>query len=141
MSSWKQQSLIEAPVQNVWQLVGDPRRYPDWAENVLEVTGLAEVVEGARFEQLGKTPLGKARTEFEVEQLDDLREIKLRCQQSGLYSHWLLTEAGGETFCELEVGMEPTGTPYRVMDTLIGKRWYRGLTTDLLEAVRTHVPH
>ena len=139
MSSWKQQSLIEAPVGDVWQLVGDPRRYPEWAENVLEVTGLAEVAEGARFEQLGKTPLGKARSEFEVEQLDSLREIKLRCQESGLYSHWLLTEAGGDTFCELEVGMDPTRTPYRVMDTLIGKRWYRGLTTDLLESVREKV--
>jgi uncharacterized protein YndB with AHSA1/START domain len=139
MSSWKQQTLIEAPVGDVWQLVGDPRSYPKWAENVLELTGLAEVVEGARFEQLGKGPLGKSRTEFEVEQLHELREIKLRCQQSGLYSHWVLTEAGGDTFCEVEVGMDPKAAPYRVMDRLIGKRWYRGLTTDLLDSVRTWV--
>ena len=46
---------------------------------------------------------------FEVEELEDLREIKLRCQSSGYYSHWRLTEAQGQTFADVEVGVEPIG--------------------------------
>lgn len=47
MSSWRQQALIDAPVNVVWELVGDPKRYPEWAGDVVEVTGLASVDEGA----------------------------------------------------------------------------------------------
>ena len=28
MASFRQQTLIEAPVEAVWELVGDPKRYP-----------------------------------------------------------------------------------------------------------------
>ena len=38
-----------------------------------------------------------------------MREIKLRCQTSGFYSHWRLTEAQGQTFTEVEMGVEPLG--------------------------------
>lgn len=44
-----------------------------------------------------------------VEELDDLREIKLRCPSSGLYSRWVLTEARGNTFAEVEMGTESAG--------------------------------
>ena len=43
-----------------------------------------------------------------------MREIKLRCQNSGFYSHWLLTEAQGNTFTEVELGVEPKGLLGRV---------------------------
>ncbi len=36
MASWRQQALIEAPVEEVWRLVGDPGRYPEWAGEVIE---------------------------------------------------------------------------------------------------------
>ena len=49
MPSWRQQALIDAPVQEVWSYVGDPARFPEWAHNVINVTGLAEVEEGAEF--------------------------------------------------------------------------------------------
>ncbi len=136
MSSWRQQALIEAPVDAVWRLVSDPRRYPEWAGNVLEVTGLATLERGATYEQTNKLPVGKRTTTFEVEELDELREIRLRCTASGYYSRWLLTEAQDETFADVEIGMEPKELSARALDATIGKRWYRRIAADQLDGLR-----
>ena len=37
-------------------------------------------------------------TDFLIERLDDLHEIRFACQKSGMYAHWLLTDAQGDTF-------------------------------------------
>jgi hypothetical protein len=126
-------------VEDVWLLVGDPRRYTEWAGDVIEVTGLPVVAEGAEFSQTTKTPLGKSRTDFVVEELEDMREIRLRCLRTGYYSHWLLTEAGDDTFCEVEVGMEPSALPYKLMDGALGRRWYRNVVTDWVDRIRAAV--
>jgi uncharacterized protein YndB with AHSA1/START domain len=109
MASWKQQGLIDAPVEEVWGLLGDISRYPEWNPVTIEVTGVpTEVQKGSSFEMKGRGPLGlKPTTTFKVEELDDLREVKLRCQTSGWYSHWVLTEAQDQTFTEVEMGIEP----------------------------------
>jgi uncharacterized protein YndB with AHSA1/START domain len=109
MASWKQQTLIEAPVQEVWELLIDPKRGPDWSEDVIAVTGVPIRIEkGTVFELTGRGPLGiKATTPHRVEEFDDMHEIKMQCQVSGFYSHWLLTKAQGGTFTELELGVEP----------------------------------
>jgi hypothetical protein len=136
MSSDRQEALIEAPVEEVWELVGDPRRYPEWAGNVLEVTGLATVEQGATYRQTNKLPLGKRTTTFEVEALEELKEIRLRCTQSGFYSRWLLTEARDETFADVEIGMEPIELSARAVDATMGKRWYRRIAGSQLDGVR-----
>ena len=48
----------------------------------------------------------KGTTPFKVEELEDMRELKVQCQVSGFYSHWLLTEAQGGTFAQVEMGVE-----------------------------------
>jgi uncharacterized protein YndB with AHSA1/START domain len=95
MSSWKQQALIEAPVADVWDLLCDPARSPDWDEDVIAVTGAPTKIEkGSTFELTGRGPLGlRNTTTFEVEELVDMHEIKMKCQYSGFYAHWLLTQA------------------------------------------------
>ncbi|MEA2473498.1 MAG: hypothetical protein QOE06_1413, partial [Thermoleophilaceae bacterium] len=53
MGCWHEQALIDAPVEAVWNLVGDPRRYPEWVgREVVEVTGLPTVQQGASYEQV-----------------------------------------------------------------------------------------
>ena len=137
MSSCHRQALIYAPVGEVWNLVGDPARYPEWAAGVVEVTGLAEIAAGAEYKQKTNTPLGSATTTtFRIDQLDELHEIHLRCESSGLYSHWLLTEAQDSTFVDLEIGMEPAALKHRAFDAVLGKRWYRGLADDSLDGLR-----
>ena len=137
MPSWRQQALIEAPVEAVWHEVGDPRNYPAWAADVVEVTGLAEVAPDATFQQVSKMPFaGKAETTFQIEALDEMQEIKLRCQQSGYYSRWVLTEAQDSTFMDVEIGIEPTSPVYRVMFGALGKRHLRRITEDSLDGLR-----
>ena len=136
MSSWRQQAVIEAPLEQVWACVGDPRRYPEWAGNVVSVTGLATVEPDAEFRQVSKSPIGKAETTFRIEELDDLRTIKLRCQQSGYYSRWVLTEAQSSTFAEVEIGIEPTAIQYRLVFGALGKRYLRRLVEQALDGLR-----
>jgi hypothetical protein len=140
MGSYRQQTLIEAPVDAVWAQVGDPNRYPDWAGDFVEVAGLDDVEEGARFKQTVRTPFGRlATTEFVVDQLDDMREIQVRCLMSGYYLHWLVTEAGNDTFAEIEIGMDPERLGDRAFDATLGKRWYRRVVEDTLERLRAVV--
>ena len=95
VSAFRRQGLIDAPLEAVWNLVGDPERFPDWAGDVIKVTGVATLEEGSTFNQETRTPLGTSTTQFVVEDLGDMHEIRLRCMKSGYYSHWLLTEAMG----------------------------------------------
>lgn len=137
MGSFRQQTLIEAPVEAVWKHVGDPNTYPDWAGEIVEVKGLDDVKQGAHYHQAEKMPFGGARkTEFIVEAFDEMRAIGVRCTVSGWYLHWLVTEAGQDTFAELEVGMDPTHVGYRAVDAMLGKRWYRRTAEDTLEQLR-----
>ena len=136
MAAYRQQTLIEAPVTAVWREVGDPNRYPHWAGDVVEVTGLDEVAPGARYRQRTRTPFGKSETDFVVETLDDLHEIQVRCLASGYYLHWLLTEAGDDTFAQVEIGMDPKHIGYRAVDATVGKRWYRSTVEDMLARLR-----
>jgi uncharacterized protein YndB with AHSA1/START domain len=132
VSSCRRHGLIEAPLQVVWDLVADPARYPEWAGGVIDVTGLATLEQGATFRQKSRTPLGPHTTTFLVEDLDDMREIRLRCLASGYYSHWLLTEAMGDTFTEVEIGMEPIHVGNRAFDAVLGRSWYRRLVDESL---------
>jgi uncharacterized protein YndB with AHSA1/START domain len=136
MPSWRQQALIEAPVEEVWGAVGDPRKYPTWAGDVLGVTGLAEVAPDAEFQQVTKMPIGTEETTFRIEALEDMREIKLRCLKSGYYSHWVLTEAQESTFMDVEIGVDPTALRYRVVSGAVGKRHFRRITEDSIEGLR-----
>ena len=136
VSSWRQQALIEAPVEVVWALVGDPNRYPEWAGDVIEVTGLASIDEGADFRRVSRMPLGSTTTTFVIDALEEMKHIRLRCTQSGYYGNWVLTEARGSTFADVEVGMDPAGLPYRALDAILSKRWYRRVTEQSIDALR-----
>lgn len=136
--SVKQQGLVESPVEDVWALISDPRRYPEYAGEVIEVTGVPTKIEkGSTYRQMSRSLLGsKPTTTFKVEELDDLHEIKLRCQTSGYYSHWLLTEARGNTFVDLELGIEPVGLAGRTVDAVRGKRYFRRTAGSALDGIR-----
>jgi uncharacterized protein YndB with AHSA1/START domain len=139
VSSWRQQALIPAPVERVWELVGNPNRYPEWAADVVQVTGLPSVVPKATYRQVTKSPVGSRDTTFVVDAVAELREIRLRCVDRGYYARWLLTPARGQTFAEVEIGMEPTSFGGRAVDRAIGKRWYRGVAAQYLDGVRHEV--
>lgn len=134
MSVCRNQALIHAPPNRVWDLIGDPRRHPDWWPRVIEVRG-EQFDEGSNYAQVTRDPGGGVETTMSIERLEDLREIHLRCQQTGTYAHWLLTEAQGETFVEVEFGMDPIGAKYRIFDAALGKLYFRRWLSQSLTAL------
>lgn len=138
MARCQQQALIEAPLERVWALLSDPSRFPEWAADSIETTGVPTRIErGSTFGQTSPGVLrGERTTRFEVEELDDLREIKLRCQLSGYYSRWRLTEARGQTFADVEYGVEPIGVAGQLARVAITKRQLRALAADSLDGMR-----
>ena len=138
MATWKQQAQIDAPVERIWALLADPETYAEWAGDVVDVTGAPTRIEkGSSFQQTSPGPIGgEQTTTFVVEELEDLREIKLRCQASGYYSHWRLTEAQGGTFTEVQLGVEPIGLHGQVARVLMTKRALRRVTEESLDGIR-----
>ena len=143
MSCCRSQALINAPPQRIWDLVGDPRRHPEWWPRVVEVRG--EVFdEGSNYAQVTRDPGGRIETTMSVERLEDLRAIDLRCTHTGTYSRWLLTEAQGNTFVDVEFGMDPIGWRYRIFDAALGtlyfRRWLNQALASLEEAAQPREP-
>ena len=138
MSSFRRQALIEAPVEDVWALLEDPARFAEWNKDTVEVTGVpTEIEKGSTFEWTTRGPLGiTPTTTFEVEEHTELREIRLRCQTSGLYSHWLLTEARGNTFAEVEMGIEPPTVAAQAFRVPYNKRILRRMAEGGLDNLR-----
>ncbi len=59
-----------------------------------------------------------------------------RCQTSGYYSHWRLTEAQGQTFADVEIGVEPIGLLGRVARVATTKGQLREVTDESLDGLR-----
>jgi hypothetical protein len=134
MSVCHSQALINAPPSRVWDLVGDPRRHPEWWPRVIEVRG-EEFDEGSNYAQVTREPLGKIETIMEIERLDDLRQIHMRCTKTGTYAHWLLTEAQGNTFVDVEFGMDPIRVSDRIIDATVAKLYFRRWLNQSLAAL------
>jgi uncharacterized protein YndB with AHSA1/START domain len=129
------QALIEAPPQRVWELVGDPRRHPEWWPRIIEVRG-EEFDEGSNFAQVTKDPGGSIETTMAIDRLDDMKAIHLRCTNTGTYSRWRFTEARGDTFVDVEFGMDPIGIKYKLFDGALGKVYFRRWLSQSLEALQ-----
>lgn len=147
MAAWKQQALIEAPVVEVWDMLSNPSQASEWAQDVIAVTGVPVAIEkGSTFRVTARGPLGlKATTPFKVEELEDMRELKMQCQVTGFYTHWLLTEAQGGTFTELELGVEPIeakrGVQGRAAAALHTKSYLRRVAEKTLDGLGRAVGH
>jgi Polyketide cyclase / dehydrase and lipid transport len=135
MSAHRRHAHLEAPLEAVWGLVGTPSRYPEWWPRVIEVRG-ERFEEGDEYVQVTKDLIGTAETSFLVDRRDDLREIRMSCQLTGMYAHWLLTPAQGGTFVELEMGMDPRHLGYRVVDAAAGGIYFRRWASQSLDALR-----
>jgi hypothetical protein len=136
----RQQTLIEAPVEVVWGLVGDPNRHDQWWPTVVD-SECDELEQGCRYRAVVKNPRGKEEEHtFLVEQLDDRREVVIRCVEIGTYTRFQLAEAQGGTFLDAEFGIDPQSTGMHVVSVLAGRRILRRWleqSVDALEAAAT----
>jgi ribosome-associated toxin RatA of RatAB toxin-antitoxin module len=135
MTSLRQQALIPAPLESVWELVGDPRRYPEWWPRVIDVKG-EKFEEGDEYVQVTREPVGTSETSFLLEHVDDLRAIHMRCQETGTYARWQLAPAQGSTFADVEFGMDPTSAKFKVVDAVIGRIFFRRWLEESIEALK-----
>ena len=139
MSSWRQQALVEAPLERVWELVGDPNRYPEWAGDIVEVTGLPRIARDATFRQVTRNANGTSASTFKIEELEDLRSIKMRCLDTNTYTRFVLTDAGGETFVDVETGAASTALRDKALDATKRKLFFRRLVNRMLDGLREAV--
>jgi hypothetical protein len=75
MSVYRAQAHLDAPVEDVWALVGNPATYPEW------------------------------------------------CPTTGGFQRWLLTDAQGGTFVDMEMGIDAPTFRYGLFDKTLG-RWF-----------------
>jgi hypothetical protein len=135
MSTHRQQALVDAPLEVVWDLVGSPSRYPEWWPRVIEVRG-ERFEEGDEYAQVTKNPIGTSESNFLLTRRDNLHEIRMSCQLTGMYATWLLTPAQGGTFVEVEMGMEARRLGDRIIDRAVGKSYFRRWTNESLDGLR-----
>ena len=101
----RQQTFVSAPAPRVWDLVGQPDRHPEWWPEIVEVQG-SRFGHGCSYCQVVSDGEDVSKIEFTVERLEELRELLVRCAETGMYLRWLLTEAQGGTFVDAEFGID-----------------------------------
>jgi hypothetical protein len=113
-----QQTFIEAPVERVWELVGDPK-------------------EGCRYRGVVKGPFGAAAHDLVVDRFEDCREVSIFCDGTGVTTRFVLTEAQGGTFVEGCFTIEPNSIGMKVLGAVTGRRFMHSWLGSSLENLRS----
>jgi uncharacterized protein YndB with AHSA1/START domain len=136
MSAHKSHAHLDASLEDVWELVGSPTRFPEWWPRVIEVRG-ERFEEGDEYVQVTQGPAGSSQeTNFLVERRDDLREIRMSCELTGMYADWQLTPAQGGTFVQVEMGIQPKRLGDRIFDRTLGQSYFRRWSSQSLDGLR-----
>jgi Polyketide cyclase / dehydrase and lipid transport len=135
VSDCRRQAWIEAPIEIVWALVRDVNRHPEWWPRVVEVEceGLEE---GCTYRQVTQSPFGYQELDVVVDRLDELRELRIRCTNTGTFVDLALTPAGTGTFVDARFGMDPATVRLRLFDAVAGKRYFRRWLEQSLDAMQ-----
>jgi hypothetical protein len=136
VSEARQQAFIEAPVGVVWELLEDVDRHSEWWPRVLEVECDDDFEPGCTYREVVQGPVGKDDMLLRVDQMEDCKELLIRCVNTGTFVHLLLTEAQEGTFVDARFGMEPAKLQYRVFDLVAGKRYFRSWLRQSVEAMQ-----
>jgi hypothetical protein len=141
MSAYRAHGLVEAPVQDIWDLLADPRRHPEWWPRIIEVRG-EKFDTGDVFVVRSNSPAGDQESKFLVQRRDELHGIRFRCTLTGTYADWKMTEAQGGTYMEVDFGMEdPIGVTSKLFDLTAGRLYFRRWVDQSLEGLRKAASH
>jgi len=140
--TYRHQALIDAPVEDVWAIVSDPRTHPEWWPDVVDVRVDTDepLVEGGSYVRSSKLVpfLDAVEAVWVAERLEDLKEARFRCTVSGSWARFTLTPAQGETYVELESGIDPTTLRWRLLNVMSG-RWVKDWIVKVLDALPQEV--
>jgi hypothetical protein len=122
VSDYHAQAHLDASLDEVWALVGNPATYPQWWPAAVEIRGETFEV-GDVYTQV--VPAAGRRLEYirNIDCRDELKELKWSCPTTGGFQRWLLTEAQGGTFVDMEMGIHAPTFRYRLFDKTLG-RWF-----------------
>jgi len=135
MSSCRRQVVVDAPVERLWELIGDVNRHPEWWPRVEDVQ--CELLEsGCTYRQVTRRPGKTITSTFSIECLDDCRELRVRCLDTGMFAGFLLSAAQDATFVDAELGMDPIQTLDRITDPIVGRPYMRRWLEQSLDGLR-----
>jgi uncharacterized protein YndB with AHSA1/START domain len=122
VSVYRAQAHLDAPLEDVWALVGNPATYPEWWPVAVEIRGETFEVGDAFTQVVGA---GGRRLEYSriIDGRDELKELSWHCPTTGGFQRWVLTEAQGGTFVDMEMGINPPDLRYGLFDKTLG-RWF-----------------
>jgi len=136
VSAVHEQTVVDAPVATVWDLVGNPDRYPEWFPRVFEIQG-ERYEEGAELVMVSQQPVfGRDEARMHIDRMSDLHEIRMHCRISGMFVHWQLTDAQGGTFIDAEFGMDPARPRFRAFDFAVGRRFFRRWLNEAVDGLK-----
>jgi hypothetical protein len=132
--------LIEAPVEDVWAILSDPKTHVEWWPELVDVRVSDELAEGDEYKRVTRRLgfLDLVDGIWVAERLEHLKEAHFRCTVTGTYTRFALTPAQSDTFVELEAGMLPTKPRWRVAKAFSApmiRRWVKDLLDGLPEVV------
>src|SRR6266480_3105521 len=136
-----QQAHINAPVEVVWDLIGDPNRHPEWWPEMVEVE-CADLEQGCLYRGVVKGPFGRQEEhELLLERLENCREVSIYCEGTGVHTRFYLTEARGGTFVEGSFGAIANSIGMKVFAAVAGKRYMRSWLSQSLERLKQAAEH
>ena len=91
--------------------------------------------QGSRYRQVTKAMVGQERTTLEIDELEELDHLAIRCLDTGTYVRFVLTEAQGGTFVDTQMGMDPAGLRNRIFDTIMGQRYFSSWLADTVASL------
>ena len=140
--SYRHQALIEAPLEEVWQVVSDPNTHPDWWPEIVEVDAPEELHEGDSYARTAKTMpfVDAVDSIWVVERLAELKQAQFRCTLTGTWARFTLTPAQDETYVEMEAGIDPASWKWRIAEPFLAlqyKRWLIAVLDALPAAIHS----
>jgi uncharacterized protein YndB with AHSA1/START domain len=116
MPTARRSRIIAAPVEQLWEVIGDPHHLPRWWPRVTRV----EDVEGNAFTEVMRTAKGKlVRADFQLVESDEgARSLKWEQRLAGTPFGRLLSSA--ETSVSLEDAGGATSVTIELRQTLTG---------------------
>jgi Polyketide cyclase / dehydrase and lipid transport len=123
MSAYRAQAHFDAPLDDVWALVGNPATYPEWWPVAVEIRGQTFEVGDVYTQVVGIAGLRREYSRI-IDRREEFKELSWHCPTTGGFQHWLLTDAQGGTFVDMEMGIkDPEDARFGLFDKTVG-RWF-----------------